>query len=88
MFFAGSNVYGGLTEVKGGVLVVQNPQALGGATAGTTVDAGASLELQSDLALEPVTLNGGGGTLSSCGPTVSTAQSLAAPRSSPSAGRH
>jgi autotransporter-associated beta strand protein len=59
---SGANTYGGVTEVKQGVLVVDNPSALGaaGPTADTIVDAGTALELQSDLALETVHLNGDG----------------------------
>ena len=36
---------------------------MGGSTNGTTVDAGATLELQSNLNLEPLTLNGDGVSL-------------------------
>src|SRR5439155_15724665 len=57
---AGTNTYGGITEVKEGVLVVHNRNALGSPTAGTIVDLGTALELQSDLDLEPITLNGHG----------------------------
>jgi autotransporter-associated beta strand protein len=58
--FSGANTYGGTTEVQQGVLVVDNAQALGSPSAGTTVDAGAALELQSDLQGEPLSLAGDG----------------------------
>jgi autotransporter-associated beta strand protein len=60
---SGSNIYGGITEVKEGVLVVHNAQALGSAdpvNGYTVVDKGSALELQTDLQLEPVTVNGDG----------------------------
>jgi autotransporter-associated beta strand protein len=54
--------YHGVTEVREGALVVHNPFALGdpSPTANTIVDAGTSLELATDLALEPVVLHGDG----------------------------
>ncbi len=57
-----ANTYGGVTEVQQGQLVVQNPQALGAATAtgNTVVDSGAALVLESSLQSEPITLNGNG----------------------------
>lgn len=62
--FSGSNTYTGQTLVQQGVLRVQNPNALGNntttLTANTVVAAGAALELTSDLALEPVLVNGDG----------------------------
>jgi autotransporter-associated beta strand protein len=59
---SGANTYGGVTDIQAGVLVAANASALGGAgpTAGTTVESGAALWLQSDLQLEPLTLNGDG----------------------------
>src|SRR5262249_39078698 len=57
---SGANTYGGVTEVQEGVLVVHHPNALGSPKAGTVVDDGAALELQSDLFLEPLFLNGDG----------------------------
>src|SRR5262249_47596420 len=49
-------------EVREGALIVNNPQALGdsSANANTVVDAGAVLQLASDLELEPVALHGNG----------------------------
>ena len=68
--FAGSNIYGGETEVLDGNLVVDNEQALGlnsqgtspDPTDGTLVMSGASLELESNLDDETVTLIGDGTT--------------------------
>jgi autotransporter-associated beta strand protein len=64
LVLSGSNTYGGLTTVAQGVILVDNPQALGGTTNGTVVDAGASLELDTSLGSagqgEQVTLNGDG----------------------------
>jgi autotransporter-associated beta strand protein len=60
VILAGSNTYGGVTEIQQGVLVVHNAQALGASTNGTVVDSGTALELQSNLDLEPLTLNGDG----------------------------
>src|SRR5207248_866533 len=57
---SGANTYGGVTEIKEGVLVVHNRQALGSPTNGTIVNLNTALELQSDLDLEPITLNGHG----------------------------
>ncbi len=63
-----SNKYGGVTEVHAGILVANNAQALGTfravgdiiAMGGTVVDAGASLELESDLLGEPVQIQADG----------------------------
>ncbi len=60
VILSGANTYGGVTEVKEGALVVHNPDALGSPSANTVVDAGTALELESDLELEPITLNGDG----------------------------
>ena len=57
---AGDNTYGGLTEVKEGVLAVRHKHALGSAAVGTVVDNGFALELQSDIEGKPLTLNGDG----------------------------
>jgi autotransporter-associated beta strand protein len=66
VIFAGPNIYGGLTDVQQGNLVVDNEQALGqymlGTMDGTTVEIGAALELESNLGAETVTLNGDGST--------------------------
>ncbi len=60
--FSSANTYGGVTDVKEGALVVRNAGALGSSapTGNTIVELGAALELQSDLALETVTVNGNG----------------------------
>jgi autotransporter-associated beta strand protein len=55
-----ANTYGGVTEIKEGVLTVNNAQALGDPTSPTIVDQGTSLQLETDLAQEPVQLNGDG----------------------------
>jgi autotransporter-associated beta strand protein len=56
-----SNSYTGVTTVNEGVLNIQNANALGSTTAGTTVVAGAALELQGGITSdEAVTLNGSG----------------------------
>ncbi|MFO0880161.1 MAG: Ig-like domain repeat protein [Gemmataceae bacterium] len=62
VILSGVNAYRGVTEVREGALVIQNARALGDSSpaANTIVTAGAVLELQSDLELEPVTLNGDG----------------------------
>jgi len=71
--FSSANTYGGLTEIKAGVLVVQNAQALGdfrptdiGITAqgGTIVNPGTALVMRSDLTFEGVELNGDGASQS------------------------
>ena len=78
VIFSGPNTYGGTTEVFEGVLVANNLFALGGAPgylddAGTTVDLGAQLQLENNLALEDITLNGGYrySSYSSAGPVSS-----------------
>src|SRR5439155_197819 len=58
--FSGSNTYGGQTLVKQGVLVSNNPTALGLTSGNTIVAAGAALGLSSDLQAEPVLINGDG----------------------------
>ncbi len=59
---SGSNTYAGVTEINQGILIAQNPNALGaaGATSDTLVDAGTALDLASDLALETIHLQGNG----------------------------
>jgi autotransporter-associated beta strand protein len=56
----GANSYAGTTTVGAGALVPLNPSALGGTTAGTTVSAGATLDLHGVYYSnpEPLTLNG------------------------------
>ena len=58
--FAGANIYGGVTLVEQGALIVESTTALGGVTNGTTVYNGAVLEVSSTLDAEPITLNGNG----------------------------
>src|SRR5262249_43781619 len=60
VILSGSNTYGGVTDVQQGVLIADNVQALGQASANTVVEGGAGLALEADLQLEPVTLNGDG----------------------------
>ncbi|MEI6674375.1 MAG: autotransporter-associated beta strand repeat-containing protein [Verrucomicrobiota bacterium] len=57
-----SNSYAGLTTVTAGVLNIQSALALGTSAAGTTVSAGAALQIQGGItvAAEALTLNGGG----------------------------
>lgn len=67
---AGNNIYSGPTSVNEGILNIRTNTALGGATNGTTVASGATLELQKDaaynngndltIASEALTLNGTG----------------------------
>ena len=57
----GANTYTGATNVNAGTVVVQDPSGLGGTGAGTTVAAGASLNLDgAGTVNEPLTLNGTG----------------------------
>ena len=58
VILAQANVYAGQTVVQQGVLEVDNALALSGVS--TIVQAGATLELNSNLYLEPVTLYGNG----------------------------
>ena len=60
--FTGANTYSGLTTVSVGVLNIQNVAALGTTAAGTTVTAGAALQIQGGLTIgaEALTINGGG----------------------------
>jgi autotransporter-associated beta strand protein len=60
VIFSGTNTYGGITEVKQGVLIVHNPLALGDSGNGTFVDQGSALWLESDIDLEPLFLSGDG----------------------------
>ena len=57
-----ANTYTGTTTVNAGVMNIQNNTALGTATLGTTVNAGAALEVQGGLTAvaENITLNGTG----------------------------
>ena len=60
LFLSASNSYGGLTQVQGGMLYVENPLALGGTNSGTVVSSGASLVLDGNVCVtnEALTLNG------------------------------
>ena len=55
---AAANSYAGQTIVKTGALIVDNPLALSGIN--TVVTVGAALDLESNLVVEPITLNGNG----------------------------
>ncbi len=57
---SGDNNYSGLTDIVNGVLIANNPHALGLPTGPTIVRSNAALWIESDLELEPVTLNGDG----------------------------
>lgn len=62
MVLSGSNTYSGATSVTSGVLNLQNASALGTTANGTTISAGAALQLQGVIAVgaEALTLNGSG----------------------------
>ena len=60
LILSGANTYSGLTVIQAGVVTVRNPAALGATSAGTIVDSGTALQLQSSLDAEPITLNGNG----------------------------
>ncbi len=57
------NLYTGATTISGGILNIQDADALGAVGAGTTVADGAQLQLQGGItyAAEPLTINGNGG---------------------------
>jgi filamentous hemagglutinin family protein len=81
---SGNNTYAGATTVSAGTLAATANNALGATGAGTTVAAGATLDLQnvSYASLEPVTLNGGTlaastGTSTFAGPVTLGANSIA-----------
>ena len=59
---AGNNSYSAATTVDAGALRIQNAGALGGSTAGTTVNTGGALEMQGSItvASEALALNGTG----------------------------
>jgi autotransporter-associated beta strand protein len=62
LFLGGTNSYSGLTTVSAGVLVLQNPSALGTTAAGTTVADGLRVELDNiTVAGEAITIAGAGG---------------------------
>ncbi|MBK8091898.1 MAG: autotransporter-associated beta strand repeat-containing protein [Verrucomicrobiaceae bacterium] len=55
------NTYTGLTTVNGGLLIVQHSSGLGATSAGTIVNSGGTLRLNTvDIGSEPVTINGTG----------------------------
>ena len=58
----GANTYTGLTTISAGALNIQNATALGTTAAGTTVSAGAALQIQGNITVgaEALTLNGSG----------------------------
>ena len=60
LILSGTNVYSGLTDIQAGVVTVRNPAALGETSAGTIIENGTALELQSSLNAEPLTVNGNG----------------------------
>ncbi len=60
VILAGSNTYGGVTDVQEGVLATRNPKALGLATGNTIVEDGSALEVQNDILNEPLILEGNG----------------------------
>src|SRR5262249_20917808 len=60
LILSGTNTYTGFTDIHPGVVVANNKDALGSPTGSTTVESGTALYLQSDLELEPITLNGDG----------------------------
>ena len=62
LVLSGANTFTGATVIAGGVLDVQNPLALGTTAGGTTVNSGAELDFETNVAVgaETVTLNGSG----------------------------
>lgn len=57
---SGANTYLGNTTINSGILNIQNSSALGGTTQGTTIAAGATLQLQGGISVgaEALTVNG------------------------------
>ncbi|NBV86424.1 MAG: hypothetical protein EBS01_09225, partial [Verrucomicrobia bacterium] len=62
LVLSGANTFGGATTVASGILNIQNGAALGGTSFGTTVNPGATLQLQGDIAVgsEALTISGTG----------------------------
>jgi fibronectin-binding autotransporter adhesin len=60
LVLSGSNDYPGFTDIREGVVNIQNGTALGSFASGTRVAAGATLEVQGFAFGEPVFLNGAG----------------------------
>jgi fibronectin-binding autotransporter adhesin len=59
---SGTNTYSGVTTINAGVINIQNATALGATGGGTTVNSGAALQIQNNIAVgnEALTLNGSG----------------------------
>ena len=60
LVLASASIYGGATDIQQGTVVIQNPNALGSPLQGTTVEAGAIIQLDTSLNAEPLTLFGNG----------------------------
>ncbi|MFL6521473.1 MAG: beta strand repeat-containing protein [Chthoniobacterales bacterium] len=62
LVLSGANTYTGATFIAGGVVDIQNALALGTTGSGTTVNSGAELDFEANVAVgaETVTLNGSG----------------------------
>ncbi len=74
---AGANTYTGATTVNAGNLIATNAAALGGVGSGTTVNTGATLELDGTLTYaEPVALNGATLAWAAGNPTLNGAVTL------------
>ncbi len=64
---SGANSYSGLTTISAGALKVQSAAGLGDTAAGTTVNSGAELQLQGDVAIGAESLSLGGAGVSGAG---------------------
>jgi fibronectin-binding autotransporter adhesin len=64
VIFSGNNTYSGTTTVRGGILNIRHGNALGATSSGTSVSAGASLQLQGAISVgaEALSLTGNTGT--------------------------
>jgi autotransporter-associated beta strand protein len=61
LVLASTNSYSGPTEISAGLLDIQNGQPLGTSPLGTTVDAGATLQMEGGISLgQPLNLSGSG----------------------------
>ncbi|MCI0461199.1 MAG: Ig-like domain repeat protein [Gemmataceae bacterium] len=60
LVLSGPNTYGGITDLQDGMIIANNPSALGGSRGRTIVHNGTVLALQADLAQETVALEGHG----------------------------